>query len=204
MPFYDAENHVTSDACALRVRDSSNRDILGYQIAQYRPGCDDPSPCHDPRTAAVGHRNLRPWDGFGINSCGVDGDSSLRGGQVTHPRQRTQLPKRIFNAVPNLARGVPTPDVESRLFSGHSTSMYRTCDHLSEKAFDVFNPAIAATPVEHIVPAWTAGGAPSRSISRSPEFLHALGFVQDGRTWRRAAAPGPHAAPRHQVAPMLV
>lgn len=193
MPLYDAENHIASDPCALRARDDVNRGLLGYQIAQYRPACDDPSPCKDPRTAAVGHRNLRPWDGFGIHACAIDGDSSLRNGSATHPRQRTQLPKRIFSAVPNLARGTPAPDVESRLFSGHSTSMHRTCDRLSEKAFDVFNPALSTVPVEHIVPTWTAGGAPSRSISRSPEFLQSMGFVHDGRTWRRGptAVGGP-------------
>ena len=190
MPLYDAENHASSDPCALREREGVNRGILGYQTAQYRPPCDDPSPCRDPMAAAAGHRNLRPWDGFGISACAIDGDSRLRVlSEATHPRQRTQLPKRLFSAVPNLARGVPTPDVESSLFSGDSTSLLRACDRLAERDWNRFDPGVAAVPVEHVVPTWMA--APSRTVARSPEFLRALGYVHDGRAWVRPGVAPP-------------
>jgi hypothetical protein len=142
-----------------------------------------------PLALAADNRNLWTWDGYGLNSCAVDSDSKLRvDSEVTHPRMRIQLPKRVFEAAPDLSHGQPMPDAQSRMVYGQESSLMRKCDRLSEVDFNRFDPGVHKVPVYHIVPPWTNGGDPSRDIAKSDCFLKAMGYTYDGRIWRRPQA----------------
>lgn len=189
MPLYDADNRLTADLCAVRLKDRANASVAQYALTNLRAECPDDRKVFvdgHPLAWAAEHRNLWSWDGYGLNVRAVDSDSKLRDSEATHMRARIQLPKRVFHAVPSLAHGQPAPDAEARIQSGLDTAPVRACDRLAERDFHRFNPAVAAVPVEHIVPPWTNGGAPSRDIARSDEFLAGLGYRFDGKVWRRA------------------
>ena len=202
MPLYDADNRLTSDACARGMRDADNRNIMSYYLACLRSS-------EGPSRMATSCRNLRSWDGFGINPCSVDDDTRLRlDSEVTHPRSRIQLAQRVFQAAPDLSHGQPSFVLESELLQGNQNTRkivttndsccmedpmtygmngmaYRCCgdinvavDRLAEHTWDVMHPTLKQVDVKHIVPPWTNGGAPSREIARSPEFLQKLGYKQ--------------------------
>jgi hypothetical protein len=191
MPLFDADNRLTADACAVGLKDRGNRSIADYTLLNMRAPCPPEdlstlSPQH-PIAVAARHRNLQPWDGYGFNVCTVDSDSALRvDSEVTHPRMRIQLPKRVFQASPNLSHGQASPDIESKMQGGMDSSQLRRCDVLAEKDWARFDPGVCAVGAQHIIPPWTNGGAPSREIARSGEFLSTLGYVHDGRVWRRS------------------
>jgi hypothetical protein len=182
MPLFDSTNRLSADNGAVQVREGSSAAVSDYVLSCMR-GCTG-----DYQLLQYQYRNLWSWDGFGMSTRHVDKDSALRGAEVTHPRQRIQLPKRVFQAVPNLAHGRASPVLESRLQSGLDTSGVRACERLAEVDFGRFDPGVHAVGAEHIIPKWTNGGAPSRSIARSGKFLESQGFEHDGRIWRRPQA----------------
>jgi hypothetical protein len=183
MPLFDADNRLTADSCAVRLRDMGNAGIAQYIMANMRSTCPD----DDPLAVASQHRNLWFWDGYGLNTRAVDSDTRLKlDSEATHPRMKIQLPKRLFHASPNLATGQASPELEARMQNGMDTYPVRECHRLAERDFDRFDPGVARVPAEHIIPPWTHGGVPSRTVARSDEFISSLGYVNDGRVWRKA------------------
>lgn len=197
MPLYDADNRLTADACAVKLRDQGNASIASYTLTNLRA-----SPSVAPLARAAEHRNLWVWDGFGINTTTIDDDSQMRvRSEVTHPRSKIQLPTRVFGAAPDLSHGQPNPEIESQVVSdrkplpmpvgcsaddGSSLGCGgRVCDRLAEQHWDRFVPGMQTVSANHIIPPWVNGGAPSRDIARSDQFLTRMGYVNDGRTWRR-------------------
>jgi hypothetical protein len=197
MPLYDADNRLTADTCAVQMRDNGNASIASYTLTNLRAAHSS-----DPLSVAAEHRNLWSWDGYGFNPAAVDGDSQLRvRSEVTHPRSKIQLPTRVFGAAPDLSHGQADPEMEMRVVGTRTTVRPsscpsksdmaggcggRVCDRLAERAWDRFVPGMRPVSVRHIVPPWVNGGAPSRDIARSDQFLQNLGYVNDGRIWRRA------------------
>lgn len=182
MPLFDSTNRLSADCCAVKVRESSSAAVSDYVLSSMR------SCAGDFRGLGEQNRNLWWWDGYGLDTRHVDKDSALRDSEATHMRQRIQLPKRVFQAVPNLAHGRAAPEVESRLQSGLDTSGTRACERLAEVDFQRFDPGVHAVSADNVVPRnWTHGGAPSRAIARSDEFLAGLGYRHDGRIWRRSS-----------------
>jgi hypothetical protein len=181
MPLFDADNRLSADRCAVKMRDRGNRDIAGYILTDMRATCPGG---HSELSAE--HRNLWTWDGYGLNTREVDSDTMLKlESEVTHPRMKIQLPKRVFYASPNLSVGQPSPVLESKMINGVDTTPVRACSRVVEKSFDRFDPGVHRVPSEHIIPPWTHGGVPSRTVARSDEFLSSLGYVHDGKVWRR-------------------
>lgn len=204
MPLYDADNRLTADACAVRARDNDNLSIAAYSLAKLR--ADAP-----PTTHVVANRNLRLWDGYGVTPAGaIDNDSQMRvDSEVTHHRHKIQLATRVFTASPDLSHGQASPELEAQLVSGLSTTRRasdasalspcprareqqckqqldtRVHEKLAEREWDRFDPAVRPVSVANVVPPWTNGGAPSRDIARSDDFLRGMGYVHDGRAWRR-------------------
>lgn len=197
MPLFDAEHRLRSDPCALQKTVDENRRAIQWQLANARrPAGLGGNACAQPAAgpAATEHvaqnRNLQPWDGYGINACTVDADSLIRydDGKLTHDRCRQQLQNRVFLAVPSLQRGTVLPGLESRIQAGADTSSLRVCDRITEKAFDVFHPALLEAGQE-AGPCLTWGAdllASSRDIARSDEFLASMGYEHDAYGWRRA------------------
>lgn len=191
MPLFDADNRLSADECAVCLREAENDDVAAYRLAYLRGDKEHM------KEFVASNRNLRSWDGYGLDRRVVDDDSRLRlDGEVTNPRSRVQLAQRVFHAVPDLSSGTACPELELLILEGAQTTrklrvvdgksagdVATVCDRLAEKQWDRFHPAMQQVGVEHIVPPWTNGGAPSRDIARSPQFLNALGYTYNGRVW---------------------
>ena len=225
MPLFDADNRLTSDACATRNKDAGNAGIADYTFAflrAERPAAGVGSlPRSHPLARSLQHRNLQPWDGYGWNPAAMDTDSQLRvDSEVTHPRSKIQLAKRVFQAAPDLSHGQASPELELRLIAGAANTR-KGCgggkegggcpsggggggrgregkgggapvpDRLAERAWDRFIPGVETVQAENIIPPWTNGGAPSRDIARSDAFLRTLGYQHDGRMWSRGGNRSP-------------
>lgn len=185
MPLFDADNRLTMDVCAVGLKDRGNKDISSYLLTNLRAPCTVDVAASAPLAVAAEHRNLWSWDGYGLNTCAVDADSRLRvDSEVTHMRARMQLPKRVFEASPDLSHGQPAPDAVSKIVYGKEFGG-RACDRLAERDWDRFDPGVCKVAERHIIPPWTNGGDASRDIARSDGFLQSLGYANDGKIWRR-------------------
>lgn len=187
--FYDIENRIKNDACLAAQRDIDNRRFVDYHMTNMRG--DPCQPCGSTDNNQLDefmfeHPNLRPWKGYGISCAVLNSDSHLRydpSKQSRPPKTPQQLENRLFQAVPLLQRGIVLPSLESRILSGMDTSQHhRTCDPISEYAFDTFHPQLnnVVEPTGCRI-----GNASSRDISRSKEFLQSCGYVYDGKAWYR-------------------
>jgi hypothetical protein len=190
MPLFDAEGRLSTDPCYVHTRDHENENAATYNITNLRPdgGACCPNVKRDPLLdVAVKHRNLNTWAGYGWNTCTINDDSRLRLRSTgTNPRGKQQLSKRVFEAGPSLVHGELAVDTDSRLREGMDTAPLNECSRLSERDFKRFTPGVCQPGVDHIVPTmWINGGASSREISRSDEFLRGMGYRYDGRAWRR-------------------
>ena len=195
MPLYDADNRLNSDQCSINLHDKDNENIFNYRFANLRHS--DLS--HDehgerlrthPLEQCARNRNLRIWNGYGVNGGVVDSDSLLRDGETTHFRSRKQLPKRIFHASPDFSRGHSSPVVEHDIVTGGNNPRKDggVPDKLAEQQWNRFDPAVRPVSVDNIVPTWTNGGVPSRDVARSDEFLTSLGYVNRDGVWQHQSA----------------
>lgn len=183
---FDGSDRIKDDPCAQKAKLRQNEATNCYQISNLR-GNDVCRTNGKVDKFASQHKNLRPWQGYGWDRCRVDVDSRLRNDQIwTNDPWKTQWDTRTFVAVPDLGRGRPMPETESRLINGQDTTSSRQCGSITEKQFDnVFHPTVLPVCPEHIIPSWTWGGESSRDINRSPEFMKSLGYEYDGRMWVR-------------------
>lgn len=178
---FDGLNSLTDDKCAVETRTKQNRAAAALQVDNQRGSSKERS-----KEFAQQHRNLRSWDGYGVDTSRIDVDSKFRNEQIwTNDPFKTQLNTRTFTAVPNLWRGRAMPDTESVLQNGQDTTSKKMCNPLTEKQFPVFHPTLLPVCTKHIVPQWTRGGDSSREIARSPDFMKSLGYKYDGRMWVR-------------------
>jgi len=133
------------------------------------------------------HRALQTWMGYGAPAGNIDGDSRLRlsRGETSDPLLATPLVTRTFLGVPNFQGGDGDPRVESRLQNGQDTRIDRGpgASDLAERQFPVFHPDVEALHTSHVIPTWSRGGEDSRTVSKSPDFLKAMGFRREGGTW---------------------
>ena len=197
MPLFDAFNRLTADPCAVKLKDAGNLSIASYTLTNMRPADDGPS--RGPTQFAAKYPNLHSWDGYGMDVHAIDQDSMLRvDSEMTHPRSKIQLPKRVFQASPNLSVGALSPDLQSMMKFGINTSprgepeptssigggFVAPRHKLAEHDWNRFVPGVTTVPVQHVVPTWIAGGAPSRSIARTEGFKTAL-----AKAGVRAGAP---------------
>jgi len=125
------------------------------------------------------HRAMQTWMGYGAPAGRIDSDSRLR--MSSGDTSDVPLVTRTFLGVPNLQGGDGDPRVESRLQNGQDTRI--GMGNISERQFPVFHPEVEALPTSHVIPTWSRGGEDSRSVSKSPEFLKAMGFRRVGGTW---------------------
>ena len=193
---FDLEHRIGADKCAQNARDLQNQSIDNYYMFNAYSqtnltDCKDNAGANKVREFAdVNHAVIR--DGYGVaNMCHIDHDSKLRNeSQMTHDRLKTQIFPRIFQGVPNFARGGFVPNVESRLVQGESSTKLGSCTQLSEVNFDRFTPLLSCLHdnvqnPQNIVPGWTWGGEPTRDTVRQTRFLEDHGYQFDGSVWKK-------------------
>lgn len=191
MSKFDEGNRLSQDDCALVTRDLVNKSVSDYNLFNMYPT----STCEDEELIkySMVHPNLRFKDGFGnVSGCTVDTDSEIRNNaRTTNQREKEQLCTRWYQAVPNYGKGGLVPAVENRLIFGEDTSDIKDCDIVAEKGFDRFVPMIgclssAIQDPEHIILPFERGGTFTRDYVRDDAYLEQCGFVNDGKTWKRA------------------
>ena len=198
------ESRIRTDKCAQLAREQQNTSIDNYYLFNSY-AMTNPSDCSASNAGsaaaqvqAFADANYTVYrDGFGYTSaCRIDEDSKLRNdSQMTHDRLKSQMFPRIFQAVPNFARGGFVPNVESRLVQGEYTVNQNSCTRLSEKDFDRFMPLIQCLNdnvqnPNHIIPQWTWGGEPTRDTVRQSRFLEEHGYQFDGAVWKKKFCNG--------------
>jgi hypothetical protein len=148
MHYFDSGNRLAQDACALVARDAENTSVSDYVLTNFHtPVCT--SQRGDIQNFMEAHPNLHSIDGYSAQACQIDSDSQLRFSQLSRGRSRIQLQQRFFRAVPDLARGVSVPCVESQLQQGESTHLtHKACDKYSERSFARFTQLL--NPCWHI------------------------------------------------------
>ena len=104
--YFDAGNRLAQDGCALQAREEGNVGVNDYLLTNfYAPGCSESR--ERVKEFAVQNVNLNTVEGYGVQPCHIDGDSSLRLVPPSHGRSRAQLHPREFQAVPDLSRATP-------------------------------------------------------------------------------------------------
>jgi len=177
------------DGSSARQDDSRLRDRMNAAISRRTAGggqeegkIEDAQ--KEARETASRHRAMQTWMGYGAPAGRIDGDSRLRmsrGEKANDGFANPPLVTRTFLGVPNLQGGDGDPRVESRLQNGQDTRI--GMQTVSERQFPVFHPDVEALPTSHVIPTWSRGGEDSRAVSKSPEFLKAMGFRRAGGTW---------------------
>jgi len=132
--YYDSGNRLSMDPCALVNREQGNVSVTNYMLDPLRaPACTDAKTKIN--AFAAQHPNLRMRDGFSAQGCMIDTDTRLRfsrGSQQGMPQG--PLVTRTFVAVPNMARGLSRPVLESQIQQGVDTYLTdRVCDKYSER-----------------------------------------------------------------------
>lgn len=194
MKYFDEENRLTTDECALLTKELQNRSVTDYYLYNMYPT----STCENPDAMSefvANNPNLRYKDGYGfLNQCTVDADTELRNhARMTNFRGREQLCTRWNVAVPDLGKGGLIPNIESRLKMSEDTSDLKDCDILQERDFNRFIPLMGCLSQsiqnpENIILPFERGGQFTRDYVRSDDYLQKCGFVNDGKTWRRNLA----------------
>jgi len=193
---FTQEHRIGADECAQTARELQNRSVDDYWLfnsfATNAQSCDKATAAEEHVRSFMADNYVNYRDGYGVaNSCHVDDDSKLRHGQVmTHDKSRMQLFTRTFQAVPDFAHGGLIPNVESRLTQGDQVSDHRSCGVLAEVNYNRNIPLIGclAENVQnpnHLIPAWTWGGDPTRDSVRQSQFLEKNGYVFDGAIWTK-------------------
>jgi hypothetical protein len=136
---FDFENRLSADTCAQNVKEMANKELSNYRTYNYFGDCRNETL----QKMAAECPNLHFRNGYGYaNACTVDADSAMRFQTMTHGQERRQLNVRPFTAVPDMSRGCPMPDVESRLKDSQDTTVLRQCGRITEADFNRFTPLI--------------------------------------------------------------
>ena len=136
------------DGCAQSARGETNESVSEYWTTNFH-GKVCGGAKKKTEEFMLDNPNLRLVDGFGVDSCLIAEETSMRmDSGLTQPRSRKQLNAREFQAVPDLSKGVPAPVLESRLVQGQDTFVYRNCEKFGSVDFNRYVPLI--NPCWHI------------------------------------------------------
>jgi hypothetical protein len=134
--YFDSGNHLSADQCARKAKCETNSSIFDWVVTNYHAGvCSDDKKKVD--NFMINNTNLRLVDGYGVDGCIIGDENKLKLIQeLSHPREKIQLNRREFTAVPDLSRGVTIPGLEGQLQQGNDTSLTdRVCDKYAERDF---------------------------------------------------------------------
>ena len=187
MKYFEIENRLGTDECALNAEMEQNKRIEAYMMFNMYPGteCDsDVKKVNEFMTE--NHMTIR--DGYGFtNSCRVDQDSEMRIDSNKINRDKNQMFTRTFQAVPDLSRGDVNVENESRIQQGEITFDDFQCQG---KPFDVFTPMLPCLREniqnpEHLVESWVRGGETTRDTLKQKDFLQKNGYHFDGESLKK-------------------
>lgn len=188
---FEEQNRLSLDRCALFTKELQNRSISDYVLFNMYPSAS----CESDKLMefTIRNPNLRFRDGVGnVNGCTVDADSDIKlKAKLTNMREKEQLCTRWYQAGPNIGRGGLIPAIESSLQMSEDTHDIKDCDIVAEKDFNRFTPMLGClsssiqNPQNLILP-FERGGKITRDYVMDSKYLEKCGFVNDGKTWRRA------------------
>ena len=136
MKYFDSGNRLSMDPCAIQARDYENQSVVDYNTYNFftngDASCD--SAAKKAREMALEYPNMRFRNGYGVaDGCVIDQDSGVRiQSQNLRPKDPQQLSSRVFQAVPNLGRGVLIPNLESVITQGMNTGELKDCNRFAE------------------------------------------------------------------------
>ena len=192
---FEQKTRLNDDECDIESRDTQNAGMFEYNTFNiYQTNKNTKKECsagYDKiRDFSVNnHMNIR--DGYGYtNACGVDTDSTVRNDFEMTDKGKQQLFTRTFTGGPNVNKGGFEAEVDSKITQGLFTTRKETCDVLSEKSFDRFEPMKKdmlekIQNVNHIVPDWQWGGEGTRDVLAQRDFLESNGYSYDGNIWKK-------------------
>lgn len=173
MRFYNWENKISMDECALLTRDLENESIANYRTFNYFNFDNFEQVKKQLNKVAWDNPNLRYRDGYGVaNSHVIDMDSKFRyEKELTNSPYKRQYYVRNFTAVPDFSRGTCAPVTESILKNGQDTSQFQYCNIVSETNFNRFIPFVPCfekymEDVSYNIPDMQTIGINSRDIVR--------------------------------------
>jgi hypothetical protein len=193
MKFFENENRLGTDTCAINAKDYQNISMEDYSLwNNYNTKC---SAAEQRRLEefAANNNNLTFRKGYGYaDNCVVDDDSELRlDGKLTKEKAKTQLFLRFYQSGPNLGKGHTIADVESRLIYAEDTTQRRECSwKIAEKDYDRFTPLLPCLEKniqnpKHVIFPGHLGGDNSRILMRDSKTLNSCGYVLDKGSWRK-------------------
>lgn len=143
MRYFESQNRLTSDDCAVLAKDRENQSIIDYETYNFfnNGNCEETD--KKLMDLAMEHPNLRFRNGYGsANACTIDLETQIKyePRALTHGPERRQYRVRNFTAVPDISRGPLAPNFESMLMPGEDTHTIRQCDRVTEKDFQRFVP----------------------------------------------------------------
>lgn len=192
---FEKQTRLRQDDCDKESQELQNDDAYKYNTFNtFTTNKNNEQECKSNFKSLVdfsldNYMNIR--DGYGnTNACGIDNDSKVRNDFEMHDKGRQQLHTRVFVGGPNVNKGGFEPEVDSKLTQGTFVSRKETCDVLSEKSFDRFEPMReeilkSIQNPKNIVPEWTWGGEGTRDVLTQRNFLENNGYEHDGKTWKK-------------------
>lgn len=99
---FDWENKLTTDNCAIKVKENTNSGIINYNTTSYKS-----EQLQQSREKLMEkYPNLHYRDGYGVSSDNtIDHDSKSRLVQPTHGPEKQQLFTRNFISIPDFGHG---------------------------------------------------------------------------------------------------
>lgn len=182
------QNRLSTDTCAMMSKELQNQAMNMYTMYGTME-CDNTQILE----FTARNPNLHYRDGVGnANACVIDEDSELRlNSRLTNLREKDQLCTRWYQAGPNIGKGGLIANVESRLILSDDTSQTYCQDVLAERNFDRFVPMLgclktAVQNPDNVIAPFQRAGEMTRDFVKDDAYLKKCGFVNDGKTWRRA------------------
>lgn len=186
--YFDSKAGLDSDDCSVLAENVQSQRIVDYMLWNNLDSyCKTDVRAQTRQFAMDTGRSYK--EGYGqVPTCNVDDSTQFRMGEVTSARGRIPLNTRVFQGVENLSRGIPQPELESRLFPGDATQSRRTCDEGGEVSLDRFYPllpCIAETigNPRNFASDDSRGGVSTRDIDFQRDFLKQSGFEYSGKYW---------------------
>lgn len=173
---FDHFSRLGADDCAVTAKEYHNTSINDYMLWNtYFMACDKDGE-QTLKDFALENINLHYRDGYGFTSaCYVDTDTDMRNNAVwTSEKPKTQMFTRFYQANPNMTRGVPQPQIETKLIQGDTVRANSYRNEPMERDFDRYIPLVPYLQEniqnpDNIVLPFHQGGENSRNFMREKQ-----------------------------------
>lgn len=183
---FDNKTRLNDDQCDIDSIESQNATIYNYSTMNvYQTNNKDSDKNMKKMKDFFVDNHMTMKDGYGnANGSTIDNDSKLRNDFEMYDRGKQQLFPRLFTGGPNVNRGGFKAEIDSKLSQGLYTSRKETCDIITEKGFDRFEPMNEAVRksvqnVENIVLPNNFINNGTRDVLSQRDFLENNGYKYD-------------------------